>query len=189
VNDTTANKEVPPPARGTSHLATHPDTVTIAVGRKSSNVYNNSDGDIDNESVTVLYYPYGATIKTVITKCSHHGDSGKNRQPIMQDPFRGIRVFNEVPLDKEGTCCISEDDDDMDEAMDDGAHGVSNLSRSRKEADPDGWYAEDVDDLDDPYPSLDAQTLREIEDLLGMEWDPKGVYVPPPDVKETNRAP
>jgi hypothetical protein len=168
VNDPTANKEVPPPARGTSHLATHPDTVTIAVGRKSRNVYNDGDGDIDNESVTVLYDSDGATVKTVSTKCSHHGESGKNRQPIMQDPCSDIQVVNELPLDKEGTCCSSEDDYDMDEAMDDGAHGVSDLSWSRKEAEPDGWYAEDVDDPDDPDPSLDAQTLRDIEDLLGM---------------------
>jgi hypothetical protein len=168
VNDPTANKEVPPPARGTPHLATHPDTVTIAVGRKSSNFYNKSDGDIDNKTVTVLYDSDGATVKTVSTKCSHRGDSGNNRQPIMQDPFSGIQVLNEVPLDEESICCISEDDDDMDEAMDDGAHGVSDLSWSRKEADPGGWYAEDVDDPDDPDPSLDAQALREIKDLLGM---------------------
>jgi hypothetical protein len=77
----------------------------------------------------------------------------------------------------------------MDEAMDDGAHGLSDLSWSRKEAEPDGWYAEDVDDPDDPDHSLNAQTLREIEDLLGIKWDPKGVYVPPPDVKKTKRAP
>jgi hypothetical protein len=94
VNDPTANKEVPPSARGTSHLATHPDTVTIAVDRKSSNVYNGSDGDIDNETVTVLYDSDSATVKTVSTNCSHHGDSGKNRQPILQDPFSGIQVFN-----------------------------------------------------------------------------------------------
>jgi hypothetical protein len=55
--------------------------------------------------------------------------------------------------------------------MDYGARGVSDLSWSRKEAEPDGWYAEDVDDPDDPDPSLDAHTLREIEDLLGMEWN------------------
>jgi hypothetical protein len=183
VNDPTANKEVPPPARGTSHLDAHPDTVTIAVGRKISNVYIDSDGDIENETVMVIHNSDGATVKTVSTKCSHHGDSRKNMQPLMQDPFRGIQVFNEVLLDEEDTCCSSEDNDDMDEAMDDGDHGVSNLSWSRTEAEPDVWYAEDVDDPDDPDPSIDAQTLREIEDLLGMEWDPKGVYVPPPDVK------
>jgi hypothetical protein len=106
----------------------------------------------------------------------------------MQDPCIGIHVFNEVPLDEEGICCSSEDDNNMDEAMDYGAHGVSDLPLSRKEADPDVWYAEDVDDPDDPYPSLDAQRLREIEDLLGMEWNPKGVYVPPPDVKRNQTS-
>jgi hypothetical protein len=100
VNDPTANKEVAPPARGTSHLATHPDTVTIAVGRKSSNVYNDSDGDIGNETVTVIYDSDDDTVKTVSTKCSHLSDSGKNRQPILQDPFSGIQVFNEVTLDE-----------------------------------------------------------------------------------------
>jgi hypothetical protein len=104
-------------------------------------------------------------------------------QPILQDPVSGIQVFNEVPLDEEGTCFSSEDDDDMDEAMDHGVHGISYLSWSRKEAEPDGWYAKDVDDSDDPDPSLDVQTLRENEDLLGMEWDTGGVYVPPPDGK------
>jgi hypothetical protein len=104
VNDPTVNKEVPPPARGTSHLTTHTDIVTISVGRKSSNVYNDSDGDIDNEIVTVLYNSTGATAKTVSTKSSHNGDSGNSRQPILQDQFSGIQVFNEVPLDEEGTC-------------------------------------------------------------------------------------
>jgi hypothetical protein len=94
----TANKELPPPARGRSHLATPPDTVIIAVGRKSSNVYIDSDGDIDNETVTVFYDSDGATVKTVSTKCSHHVESRKNRQPIMQYQFSGIQVFNEVPL-------------------------------------------------------------------------------------------
>jgi hypothetical protein len=42
-----ANKNVPPPANGRSHLATHPYTVIIAGGQKSSNVYNDSDGEID----------------------------------------------------------------------------------------------------------------------------------------------
>jgi hypothetical protein len=46
--------------------------------------------------------------------------------------------------------------------MDDGARGVSYLLWSRKEADPDGWCAEDVDDPDDLDPLLDLQTLREI---------------------------
>jgi hypothetical protein len=32
VNDPTASKDVPPPARGMSHLATHPGTITIALG-------------------------------------------------------------------------------------------------------------------------------------------------------------
>jgi hypothetical protein len=110
----------------------------------------------------VLYDSDGATVKTVSTKCSHHAESRKNRQPIVQDPFHGIQVFNEVPLDEEGTCCSSEYYNEMDKAMDYGAHGVSDLSWSRKEAEPDGWYAEDVDDPDDPDPSLDVQTLHDI---------------------------
>jgi hypothetical protein len=77
----------------------------------------------------------------------------------MQDPLSGILVFNEVPLDEEGACCSSEDDDGMDEYMDDGAHGVSYLLWSRKEVDPDGWYAEDVGDPDDPDTSLGAKAL------------------------------
>jgi hypothetical protein len=52
--DPTTTKEVPLPARGRSHLATPPDTFFIAVGRESSNVYIDSDGDIDNETVMVL---------------------------------------------------------------------------------------------------------------------------------------
>jgi hypothetical protein len=97
--DLTSNKEVPPPTRGTSHLSTHTATVIIAVGRKSRNVYIESDGDIDNETVTVLYESDGATVKTVSTNYSHHVESiNNNRKPIMQDPFSGIQVFNEVPL-------------------------------------------------------------------------------------------
>jgi hypothetical protein len=80
----------------------------------------------------------------------------------MQDSFSGIQVFKELPLDEEGTCCSSEDDNGMDEAMDDGARCVSDLSWNRKEAEPDGWYAEDVDNPDDPDPLLNVQTLREI---------------------------
>jgi hypothetical protein len=32
----------------------------------------------------------------------------------LQDPFSGIQVFNEVPLNEEGTCCSIEDDDDLE---------------------------------------------------------------------------
>jgi hypothetical protein len=147
-----------PPTRGRSQLATPCGTFIIADGRKRSNVniYIDSDGDIDSETVTVLYDSDGATVKTISTKCSHHVESRKNRQPIMHDPFSGIHVLNEVLLDEEGTCCSSKYDDQMNEAMDDGVHGVYDLSWSRKEAEPDGWYVEDVDD---PDPSLDAQTL------------------------------
>jgi hypothetical protein len=121
--DPTTNNEVKPPAMSRSHLATPPDTVCIAVGRKSRNVYIDSDGDIDNETVMVFYNSDGAIVKTVSTKCSHHVESRKNRQAILQDPFSGIQVFSEVPLDEEGYCFSSEDDNDMDEAMDDEDHG------------------------------------------------------------------
>jgi hypothetical protein len=30
--------------------------------------------------------------------------------------------------------------------------------------------------------------LREIEDLRGREWDPKGVYVPPSEVKRNHTS-
>jgi hypothetical protein len=43
---------------------------------------------------------------------------------------------------------------------------------------PDGWYADDTDDQDDTDPSIDAQTLQEIEDMLGMDWEPRGAYIP-----------
>jgi hypothetical protein len=107
----------------------------------------------------------------------------KKRQPILQDPFSGIHLFNGVPIDEEGACCSSEDDNDMDKAMDDGARGVPDLLWSQKEAEPDGWYAKYVDNPDDLDPLIVAQTLREIENLFGMEWDPKGVCVPPSNVK------
>jgi hypothetical protein len=40
----TADKNVPQLAKGTLNFATHPDTVCIAGGRKSINVYNDSEG-------------------------------------------------------------------------------------------------------------------------------------------------
>jgi hypothetical protein len=125
----TADNNVPSPAKGRSNLATHPDTVCTAGGQKSSNVYNDKGG-IDEEIVPVLYGSDGATVKTASTNISHYGESRKKRHPILQDPFSGIQVCNEVPLDEEGTCCSRKDDDDMDEAMDDGPNTGTQTHKS-----------------------------------------------------------
>jgi hypothetical protein len=88
---------------------------------------------------------------------------------ILQDPFSDN---HEGPSDEEFTCYISEDDGDLNEGMGDGAYGVLDLSWSCKEAPPDIWYADDADGQDDPDPSIDAETLQEIKNMLGMDWDP-----------------
>jgi hypothetical protein len=80
-----------------------------------------------------------------------------------------------------------EDDEDLKEGMGDSDYGVSDLSWSQNEALPDGWSTKDVDDEDNLDPALGVQILMEIEDLLGMDWDPYGSCVPLYYVKRTQK--
>jgi hypothetical protein len=178
-----ANK-CPPLAKGTIDDAdaesTHPDTIWTVCGRKSSKLTNDNEDETDDETLTLEYDMDDGAVKTAST--NKRSSSGRDRQPILQDPFSG-QVFKEVPFDKEGACCSSEDDEDVDEVMGDSDYEASDLCWSYKEALYGGWYADDADGQDDHDPPIDAQTLRKIEDMFGMDWDPRGVYIPPPNVK------
>jgi hypothetical protein len=76
--------------------------------------------------LTLEYDTDGGTVKNdCINKKS---PDGRDRQPILQDPFGGIQVFSKKPSDEEGTCYSSYDDEDLDEGMGERAYGASYLS-------------------------------------------------------------
>jgi hypothetical protein len=56
-----------------------------------------------------------------------------HQQPIIENHFNVIKVFNEVASDHEGTCYSSEDDEDFNKVDGDDPCGVYNLLWYRKE--------------------------------------------------------
>jgi hypothetical protein len=181
--------ESPPVIKGTANVdgadSPHPDTVWTIGDRKSSQLPDDTDDKSDDKTLTHDDDSEGGTVKTASTKKKSplRKPSSRVCQPIVQDPFSYIQVFNKVSSDEEGTCSSSEDDKDLSEGMGDEAYWVSYLSWSRNKTLPAGWYADNTDYQDDHDPSLYAQMLQEIEDMLGMEWDVKGVYIPLHDAK------